>query len=117
MPAPSARDLVLAVAEAAANAIKHAGGGCCTLYAGEDRILARISDEGAGIRAEDLPATLLLPGYSSTVSLGMGYTLMLELVDDIWLSTGPEGTIVQLAKWLRPEEHRPPPIPPEWNRL
>ena len=57
-----------------------------------------ISDRGPGIRPEDLPASILLPGFSTKISLGMGYTLMLKLVDRVRLSTGPEGTIVQLEK-------------------
>ena len=40
----------------------------------------------------------LLPGSSTKIALGMGYTLMLKLVDRVRLSTGPEGTIVQLEK-------------------
>ena len=54
------------------------------------------------LRPEDLPASILLPGFSTKVSLGMGYTLMLKLVDRVRLSTGPEGTIVQLEKSFRP---------------
>ena len=37
-------------------------------------------------------------------SLGMGFTLMLKLVDRLWLSTGPEGTVVQLEKLVHEPE-------------
>ena len=75
------------------------------MYVASDRVIARVSDRGHGIRPEDLPASLLLPGYSTQLSLGMGFTLMLKLVERIWLATGPGGTVVQLEKWLDPEEH------------
>jgi anti-sigma regulatory factor (Ser/Thr protein kinase) len=104
MPRERAQDLELAAGEAATNAIKHGRKGRCVLWAAPDRLIARIEDEGPGIRPEDLPATLFQPGFSTKVSLGMGYTLMLEMVDRIWLSTSPRGTIVQLEKCLQPEE-------------
>ena len=96
-------DLELAVGEAATNAVKHGTQGRCRFYRRGDDIVIRVSDQGTGIRAGDLPATLLLPGFSSAASLGMGYTLMLELVDRIWLATDREGTIVQLEKRLHPD--------------
>lgn len=104
MSPQAADDLVLAMGEAAANAIKHAVEGRCSLYRGADRLLVRVSDHGAGIRPEQLPVSLLLPGYSTKVSLGMGYTVMLSLADRIWLATGPEGTVVQLEKRIRKQE-------------
>jgi CheY-like chemotaxis protein/anti-sigma regulatory factor (Ser/Thr protein kinase) len=100
-----AEDLILAAAEGATNAIKHAVAGRCSVYVASNRVIARVSDRGHGIRPEDLPASLLLPGYSTQLSLGMGFTLMLKLVERIWLATGPGGTVVQLEKWLDPEEH------------
>jgi anti-sigma regulatory factor (Ser/Thr protein kinase)/CheY-like chemotaxis protein len=102
MDETAAADLVLASGEAAANAIKHAGGGECAVRETSERIIIRVTDRGPGIRAENIPSSLLLPGFSSTVSLGMGYTLMLKLADRIWLATGPDGTIVQIEKWIRP---------------
>ena len=42
----------------------------------EEMLLANV----VGIKPDDLPATILKPGFSTKVSLGMGYTLMLELV-------------------------------------
>jgi DNA-binding response OmpR family regulator/anti-sigma regulatory factor (Ser/Thr protein kinase) len=104
MDESDAADLVLATGEAAANAIKHGEGGSCSIAETRNRLIIRVTDSGPGIRAEDVPASLLLPGFSSKVSLGMGYTLMLKLADRIWLATGPAGTIVQLEKWIRPED-------------
>ncbi len=91
-------DLVLAAGEAITNAIKHAVDGVCQGSLGVDGITIRVSDRGRGIRSEDLPETLFRPGFSTQVSLGLGYTLLLELVDTIWLVTSPLGTTLQLLK-------------------
>jgi CheY-like chemotaxis protein/anti-sigma regulatory factor (Ser/Thr protein kinase) len=104
LPAEAADDLVLAVGEGTANAVKHGAEGRCAVYLTEDRLIARVSDRGHGIRSDDLPASLLLPGFSTQISLGLGYTLMLKLVDRIWLATGPDGTVVQLEKYLQPRD-------------
>jgi DNA-binding response OmpR family regulator/anti-sigma regulatory factor (Ser/Thr protein kinase) len=105
MDEPTADDLVLATGEAVTNAIKHAVEGCCSVFLTPDRIIVRVCDHGKGIRTEDLPATVLMPGFSTAISLGMGYTLMLELVDRVWLATNSDGTVVQMEKWIHPEEH------------
>lgn len=97
-------DLLLAVGEATTNAIKHATGAHCTVYCLPDCIVVAVRDRGAGIGESDLPSTLLLPGYSKAVSLGMGFTLMLELVDRVCMATDHDGTILQLEKRLLPEE-------------
>ncbi len=106
MPPDRADDLMIAAAEAAGNTVKHAVNGRARAWREGERFLVRVSDEGPGIRPENLPATLFKKGFSTRVSLGMGYTLMLSLVDRIWLCTGPGGTVVQLEKSIHavPEE-------------
>jgi DNA-binding response OmpR family regulator/anti-sigma regulatory factor (Ser/Thr protein kinase) len=108
MDAEAVGDFVLAVGEAATNTIKHATHGRCVAYATPDRLIARVEDQGTGIQPENLAPTILMPGFSTQVSMGMGYTLMLEMADRVWLSTGPEGTLVQIEKWIRTGE-RPDP--------
>ena len=39
-------------------------------------------------------------GFSTKISLGMGYSLMLELVDQMWLASQPGGTTLQLEKGI-----------------
>lgn len=102
MGAERADDLVVAVGEAAGNAIKHAGSGVAQVRLDGDRIVVQVDDRGPGIRAEDLPASILQQGFSTKISLGMGYSLMLELVDLIWLASRPGGTTLQLAKGIQP---------------
>lgn len=91
-------DLVLAAGEAITNAIKHAQLGRCMVGANGSEIIVRVSDRGEGIHPDALPETLFQTGFSTKVSLGLGYTLLLQLVDEMWLATGPEGTTLQLVK-------------------
>lgn len=95
----SKNDLFLTgLGEAMTNAVKHAGGGL--VFAGSDinRIWAGVSDNGPGITTMHLPSVALRRGYSSTVSMGMGYSIMLDVSDCVMLSTGPSGTTVVLVK-------------------
>lgn len=104
----AAEDLVVASGEAATNAIKHAVGGRAAVFILDDRVTVRVTDAGPGIHPENLPSSILRPGFSTKVSLGMGFTLMLELVERLWLASGPEGTIVQLEKWAHPPVEEDP---------
>lgn len=112
-----ARELVLAVGEATTNAVKHATQGRYTVFLAPDRIIVRISDKGEGIDTADLPATLFQAGFSTKVSMGMGYTLMLELSDRVYLHTGPEGTVLQLEKWIAPAEGPKSPLEAALERM
>lgn len=80
--------------EAAANAVKHANGGKATLHTVGNSLMFIMSDSGPGIEALALPDVALTKGYSTTATLGMGYKLMIEFCDKVYLSTGPEGTVV-----------------------
>jgi len=89
---------MIGLGEAMTNAVKHAGGG--EVFAGHDEqdAWAGVSDKGRGIPALTLPKATLLRGYSTKVSLGMGYTIILDVADGVSLSTEPEGTTVVLFK-------------------
>lgn len=117
MAPDAAGDLVLAAGEAITNAVKHAVQGRCLVYESPGRLVVRVSDRGRGIRPDDLPGAVLRPGFSTKVSLGMGYTLMLTLTDELWLATSQQGTVVQLEKWVHPEEHAPLTATEAWSRL
>ena len=95
-----ASDLVVAVGEAAGNAIKHGELGLARVRKASDKLQVEVVDRGPGIRAEDLPASILQKGFSTKISLGMGYSLMLELVDQMWLASQPGGTTLQLEKGI-----------------
>ncbi len=90
--------------EAMANAHKHAGGGQATLHKLPDGLMLVVSDRGPGIETLALPDVALTRGYSTADSLGMGYKVMIEFADKLYLSTGPEGTVVAIEKGLREQE-------------
>lgn len=91
---------MIGVGEAMTNAVKHAGHGIA--YAGrtDDSVWAAVSDEGSGIESLILPRALLLPGFSTKPSLGLGYTIMLDVSDRILLKTSDTGTVVIALKQL-----------------
>lgn len=109
-------DLVLAVGEAATNAIKHAGGGTATLHTVNESVMVVISDQGPGIEALTLPDVALMAGYSTAGTLGMGYKAMLSIADTVYLATGPGGTTVAIQMLLHPSEKPSltPTLPDAW---
>lgn len=98
LEAEAIEDLVLAAGEAATNTVKHAASGTCQAGRLPEGVVVRISDQGPGIGRAELPQSLFRAGYSSKVSLGLGYTVILEVMDEVWLATGPSGTILQMIK-------------------
>ncbi len=89
-------DLLVASNEGIANGVKHAGSCEVQVYLLEEAVQIRISDNGPGIDFSDLPKATLLPGFSTEKSLGVGFTLLMEICDRLLLSTGPEGTTLLL---------------------
>ncbi|BCW97408.1 MAG: hypothetical protein KatS3mg024_0235 [Armatimonadota bacterium] len=90
----------LAVGEALANAVKHAGGGF--LYAGSDdhSVWVAVVDHGKGMDTFTIPRIALVPGFTTKASMGLGFTIMLDSADLVRLATGSEGTTVWLQKLL-----------------
>lgn len=111
------REFIAGIGEAMTNAIKHAGFG--TVYAGVrlDCIWATVSDQGPGIATLTLPGATLRRGFSTIKSLGMGYSIMLDSSDRIFLSTGPDGTTVVLTKDIVEPEYELclSDLPDTWN--
>lgn len=89
--------------EAMANVWKHAGGGRVTLHKDRQSLVLVVSDTGPGIEALSLPDVALKKGYTTAASLGMGYKVMIEFADRVYLATGPEGTVVAVQMKLKPE--------------
>ena len=91
-------EFVIAAGEAITNAVKH--GGCGRVYTGlaGDQVWVGVEDCGHGIDSLILPKALLRRGFSTKPSLGLGYTIMLEVADRVLLCTGPTGTTVILLK-------------------
>lgn len=91
-----AADLLTATTEAATNAVKHGGGGQARVWITPDGISVLVEDNGQGISPAHLARATLEKGYSTLVSLGMGFHLMLECSDALYLTTGEGGTAVLL---------------------
>jgi anti-sigma regulatory factor (Ser/Thr protein kinase) len=98
-------DLCLAASEGATNALKHGGGGRVGVVETEGRLRVRIEDAGAGIDPFHLPCATLMKGYSTRQSMGLGFTLMNELTDKLYLHTAPSGTVIILEMGAHPDEH------------
>lgn len=89
--------LLLAAGEAMTNALKHGGAVTCLRLLEKDGLLqVEVDDGGPGIDFANLPNATLVSGFSSTTSLGMGFTLMLAECDRMLLATSPSGTRVVL---------------------
>jgi ligand-binding sensor protein/anti-sigma regulatory factor (Ser/Thr protein kinase) len=89
-------DLLSTVGEALDNALKHAGGGAYQAFARDDCLQVAVSDDGPGIDFRMLPRATLVPGFSTAASLGMGFTIMLQLCERVLLTTRPGRTVVVL---------------------
>lgn len=92
---------IAGVGEAATNVLKHANGGTVSAGIVDGAVWVGVSDQGTGIEHITLPRALLLRGFSTKLSLGIGYTVMLDVSDRLLLSTGKHGTTVILIKELR----------------
>jgi len=110
---------MIGVGEAMTNAVKHASGG--KVYAGSmgDSVWVGVADGGSGIGSLVLPRATLLRGFSTKPSLGLGYTIMLEVADHIMLKTGARGTTVILVKQIaEPQSELSPGITTDdWQQL
>ena len=88
--------LITPVSEALDNALKHARGGTYRVFARNGCVQVAIGDSGPGIDFRTLPKATLVRGYSTAASLGMGFTIMLQLCERVLLCTRPGRTEVVL---------------------
>jgi PAS domain S-box-containing protein len=98
--------MIMGAGEAITNAIKH--GMVARIYAGVTResVWVGVSDKGNGIDSLILPKAILRRGYSTRPSLGLGYSIMLDVADRLLLNTGANGTTVILVKdFQEPKPH------------
>ena len=94
----------VAVGEAVTNAVKHAPEGEAVLHRADYGLTLVVSDRGSGIPALALPDVALRPGFSTAGTLGMGYKIMLQFADKVYLATSTAGTAVGLSMELHPAE-------------
>jgi anti-sigma regulatory factor (Ser/Thr protein kinase) len=93
---------LLAVSEALTNAIKHGGGGEWCVRRTRTAVQVVVDDYGTGIDFRTLPKATLVPGFSTKQSLGMGFTIMLDVCDRLLLTTQPGRTTLVLEMHLAP---------------
>lgn len=96
--------LVTAMGEAAANAVKHAEGGTITICAKDRSLLVCVRDHGGGMDQLVLPKATLLTRFSTKTSMGLGYSLILGLVDRVHLATDAQGTSVLMEQGVEEPE-------------
>ena len=89
-------DLALCATEAVGNVIKHADSGLVEVKGCKETIRVLVDDNGPGIDFAHLPSAVLTAGYSTAPSLGMGYSILLEMLDRVFLCTGEGGTTLIL---------------------
>ena len=92
--------LLVAFSEGATNMLKHAGGGTYKVAKAKKKVQLILSDKGPGIDFRQLPKAALVPGFSTTQTLGLGFTLMMALTDRIFVCVSPHGTTLVLEKDL-----------------
>ncbi len=92
-------EIEVGATEAATNAVKHGNGGTVEVRVSDQEVSLLISDQGSGISPADLARATLERGFSTRVSLGMGFTMMLETADVLALSTSNNGTTVLLRSF------------------
>lgn len=92
----SINKMISASGEAIANGVKHTGECEVQVYSTDGIVQIKVSDEGPGINFRDLPKATLVAGYSTAKSLGMGFSIMLNICDRVLLSTGSKGTTLVL---------------------
>lgn len=88
--------LKLCVSEAATNALKHAGSGEVEIRKVKDFCRIIISDNGPGMEYDKLPHMIFLQGFSTKISLGVGFSLIYKYADKIYLLTSDNGTLLML---------------------
>lgn len=96
----SVEDVTLCVSELGSNVVKHGNGGTLEygFFAEENAYVLYFLDHGSGIDESFLMDALLYKGVSSKLSMGMGFTFIMEVCDELVLSTGPTGTGIVFKK-------------------
>lgn len=93
-------ELIVSAGEIMTNAIKHAGGCRVNIYKKNNTLQIQVTDNGPGIDFSILPKATLVSGFSTSQSLGLGFSIILEICDRVLLTTQPGLTSVVLEIFL-----------------
>jgi HD-GYP domain-containing protein (c-di-GMP phosphodiesterase class II)/anti-sigma regulatory factor (Ser/Thr protein kinase) len=96
VPGKVSFQILLCTSEVVTNVLKHAESGLMNLVYDDGKLQIIVQDKGSGMDLSELPKSTLLSGYSSKVSMGQGFNLILKMVDGVKLYTSSEGTTVVL---------------------
>ena len=100
-PPERREETILCLSEAATNALVHGGGrGTLTLVDMDGRARLLVADAGPGLNFVNWQE----PGGPSQASMGYGYHIILDHIDDVCLSTSPSGTTLILDQHPRRPE-------------
>jgi anti-sigma regulatory factor (Ser/Thr protein kinase) len=100
LPPLQVSNLVMAVAELAANTLRHTTGpGILTLWATDEEVICQVQDEG---QITDPLAGSLRPAPDSPAG-GRGLWLVRQVGDGVEIRTGPTGTTVRVHMRLGSE--------------
>ena len=101
VPDPEINKFLLCISEVATNMLEHASGGLLAWYLCNDGIIRVMAEDwGPGLSLRDLPKATLIRGVKSKKALGIGFTLLMELMNKIYLKTGQRGTTLILEQKL-----------------
>ncbi len=89
-------ELLTPFGEALNNVLKHAGRGRFSAFVRQGVVQLCVTDDGPGIDFRTLPKATLVSGFSTAQTLGLGFTIMLQLCDRVLISTRPGSTTVIL---------------------
>lgn len=99
VPEQEINKILLCISEVTTNILKHASGGRLLWYFCNDGKIRFIAeDSGPGIKLSDLPKATLVKGTKKEKSLGLGFTVLLELMNKVYLKTDEQGTTLVLEQ-------------------
>lgn len=99
-------DVTLCVSEAASNVMKHGGGGFmqAAFSPEDDSYYMLFRDFGSGINEAFFANALFCAGASNKKSFGFGFSIILDIMDSIVMTTSSSGTALLLKKNRIPVE-------------
>jgi anti-sigma regulatory factor (Ser/Thr protein kinase) len=109
VPGPRVTDMVLAVHELAANAIRHgAGHGRLLIRAHDGELHCQVTDDGGQAPRPGSPATAR-DGMPWPCEHGHGLWVVRQVADHLSVQSGPAGTVATAIFALPPHDQRQPP--------
>lgn len=100
VPANEKNRLLLCASEVITNMVKHADGGDFEIYLDGETLCMVAKDQGPGMSLRDIPKATLVKGFSTKKSMGFGFTILLDLLNKVYLQTNSKGTTIVMEHKL-----------------